>query len=163
MRAWLRVLVLALVACGDATPERAPGAVGPEPIADHAGAVCGMLVRDQSAPRGQVRHRDGERAHLCSIGDLLAYLEAPSPHGRPEDVWVEVMDPEEDPWDVHPEAHPWVLAQDAIYVVGVRRRQIMGPPVLVYRDRPSAERVAGSEGRVLAYPELVAWWQQRDR
>jgi nitrous oxide reductase accessory protein NosL len=160
MRAKLLALALLAGGCGDAPGTGGSIGLQPAKITDQEGAVCGMIVRDQSAPRGQVIHRDGERAFLCSIGDLLAYLEAPSPHGDPASVLVEVMDPSEDPWETHVGAHPWIPARDGVYVVGVRRRQIMGPPVLVYRDRASAERViAGTDGRVLDYPELVGWWR----
>jgi nitrous oxide reductase accessory protein NosL len=151
-----------LVGCSDAPQTQGTDALQPAAITDQEGAVCGMIVRDQSAPRGQVIHRDGERAFLCSIGDLLAYLEAPSPHGDPASVLVEVMDPSEDPSQHHPGAHPWIPARDGVYVVGIRRRQIMGPPVLVYQDQASAEQVvAGTEARVLDYPELLRWWQDQ--
>ena len=151
---------LAVVACTDDRRSDAATELAPVEIADQEGAVCGMLVRDQSAPRAQVIHRDGERAFVCSIGDLLAYLEAPSPHGSPAKVFVEVMDPAEDPWDSHPGAHPWVAAEDGVYVVGAKRRQIMGAPVLVYRDRASAAQVVdGSTARVLDYPQLARWWR----
>lgn len=148
-----------LAGCGDTTGAGDAASRLPAAIHDQEGAVCGMIVRDQSAPRGQVIHRDGERSFLCSIGDLLAYLEAPSPHGDPSSILVEVMDPSEDPGQSHTGAHPWIEAKDGVYVVGIPRRQIMGPPVLIYRDRASAERVvAGTQARVLDYPELVRWW-----
>ncbi|MGI9431584.1 MAG: nitrous oxide reductase accessory protein NosL [Myxococcota bacterium] len=162
MRSTLLVLALLVGACSDSDGTAGSTPLEPAEISDQEGAVCGMIVRDQSAPRGQVIHRDGERSFLCSIGDLLAYLEAPSPHGDPASVLVEVMDPSEDPWETHVGAHPWIPAHDGVYVVGVRQRQIMGPPVLVYRDRGSAERViAGTDGRVLDYPELVRWWRDQ--
>ena len=149
-----------LVACGGDQTESRPATLEPVEIADQEGAVCGMLVRDQSAPRGQVIHRNGERAFLCSIGDLLAYLYAPSPHGQPLQVLVEVMDPSEDPNLVHSGPHPWIPAEVGVYVVGISRTQIMGPPVLVYRDRASAEKVvAGTSAQVLSYSELADWWQ----
>ncbi len=131
-------------------------------IDDQAGAVCGMIVRDQSAPRAQVVHRDGERAFLCSIGDLLVHVLAPSPHGKAEAIWVEVLTPEQDPAESHTGPHEWVRAEDAVYVVGIERRGIMGPPVLVYRTREDAERVtAGTAGRVLDFEGLKGWWQER--
>lgn len=156
------VASLALASCRDASEAGGSEALEAGAIDDHEGAVCGMIVRDQSAPRGQVIHRDGERAFLCSIGDLLAYLEAPSPHGNPASILVEVMDPSEDPSVPHTGDHPWIAARDGVYVVGIPRRQIMGPPVLIYRDRASAERViAGTDALVLDYPELVRWWRDQ--
>jgi len=148
-----------LVACGEE-----PHADGGKPheaalIQGQEGAVCGMIVRDQSAPRGQVLHRDGERAYLCSIGDLLAYLDVPSPHGKPELVLVEVMDPSEDPMEAHLGPHPWVPASEPFYVVGIPRRGIMGEPVLVYRTEEEAAQVtAGTSARTLRFDGLQLWW-----
>jgi len=133
----------------------------PQAISNQEGAVCGMLVRDQSAPRAQLLHRDGERAFLCSIGDLLAYLEVPSPHGAPVAIQVEVMDPAEDPLLSHPDPHPWVAAEEAVYVVGVARERIMGRPVMVYRDVADAQRAAaGASARMLDFTELKRWWAE---
>jgi thiamine biosynthesis lipoprotein len=159
------VLTFACVlAVGCDGPERSAGPYPLEAgeIADHEGAVCGMLVRGQSAPRAQVIHRDGEHSFLCSIGDLLAYLEVPSPHGAAERVFVEVMDPTEDPLESHTAPHPWIPAEDAVYLVGILRRGIMGPPVLVYRSRAEAEQVAAaSSARLLDFDGLREWWRQR--
>jgi nitrous oxide reductase accessory protein NosL len=148
-----------IVGCGG-EPKRAEGVdLAPVAISGHACAVCGMLVRDQSAPRAQVVHRDGERAFTCSLGDLLAYLQAPSPHGAPAAVLVEVMSPGEDPGVSHVEAHPWVRAEAATFVVGVPRPRIMGEPVLSYRDADSARGAAtGPAARLLDFAGLRAWW-----
>lgn len=151
---------LGLPACSNDRGADRSSDLAPVEITDQEGAVCGMLVRDQSAPRAQVVHRDGERSFVCSIGDLMAYLEAPSPHGAPSTVLVEVMEPDEDPAASHPGAHAWVPAEEGVYVVGIERQQIMGAPVLVYRDRASAERViAGSAAQALEYGELRRWWR----
>lgn len=134
-------------------------AEGPVAIDDQEGAVCGMLLRDQAAPRAQLVHRDGERAFVCSLGDLLAYLAAPSPHGRAELVLVEVLSPGEDPTRVDTGPHEWLVADQAWYVVGFPRKGIMGPPVLAYGDRDTAERVAATaEARVLDFEGLRAWY-----
>lgn len=158
-------LALAASLAMGCTPEDASdraGAFEPVEIADQEDAVCGMLVRDQSAPRAQVIHRDGERSFLCSIGDLLVYLEAPSPHGAPSKVLVESMDPSEDPSQSHTGPHPWILAEDGVYVVGIERRGIMGAPVLVYRSREAARQVTeGTTARVLDFEELQHWWKRR--
>lgn len=126
-------------------------------------AVCGMLVRDQSAPRGQVVHRDGSRFFFCSLGDLLVHLGAPSPHGSVETIFVEVMAVDEDPRQAHTGPHPWLRAEEASFVVGIDRPGVMGAPVLSYATRGEAERVAGShEGaQVLDLDALRRWWEAR--
>jgi len=148
--------------CGGGDSERAAVDLDPVAISDQAGAVCGMLIREQSAPRAQVVHRDGERAFVCSIGDLLAYLAAPSPHGAPARVLVEVMHPRQNPAEAHTDAHPWIPAEDGVYVVGIQREQIMGAPVLIYRDRAAASQVvAGTSAKILSWAELGPWWERR--
>jgi nitrous oxide reductase accessory protein NosL len=134
------------------------------PLDDQEDAVCGMLVREQSAPRSQVVHRDGSRFFFCSLGDMLVYLSAPSPHGRAEAVFVEVMDAGEDPALSHTGVHPWVAAAAAVYVVGIERPAIMGDPVLAYADRSQAERaMKGHSGaRTLDMAGLREWWIARE-
>jgi nitrous oxide reductase accessory protein NosL len=149
-----------LMACGDEQAARGGLPTEALVIDDQEGAVCGMIVSDQSAPRGQVVHRDGHRAFLCSIGDLLAYLDVPSPHGAPEAVLVEVMDPGEDPMETHLGEHPWLPASEAVYVVGIPRRGIMGKPVLVYQSEEEAAQImVGTEARALRFAELEDWWR----
>lgn len=158
------VLVALFAGCGPATDPGPLASAAPEIDAQEC-AVCGMLVRDQPAPRARAIHRDGTEAWACSLGDLLVHLAAPSPHGRVTRVQVEVMQPGEDPalGDVH--AHAWVAADTAWYVVGVERRGIMGPPVLAYAKREGAEAVArGHDGRrVLDFAALEAWWTDLQR
>lgn len=159
MRGLVIGVALTIAACAAEAPEDAALRSEPLPIGDHEGAVCGMVVRDQSAPRAQVVHRDGERAFLCSIGDLLAYLRVPSPHGAAEAVLVEVMEPSEDPLEIHLAPHPWIPASEAVFVVGIARRSIMGEPVLVYRTEEDAAQVlTGQNARILRFAELERWW-----
>jgi nitrous oxide reductase accessory protein NosL len=162
LAAWAAVLLLAH-GCGPATDETPRAADVPIAIADQEDAVCGMLVREQSAPRAQVVHRDGERAFFCSIGDLLVYLDAPSPHGPAREIFVEVMEPDEDPAKHHTEAHPWHDARSAAFVVGIERPAIMGEPVLAYADATEARRVAEAHAgaRVLDFEALRDRWRAR--
>jgi len=160
-RAILPLLVLTLVGCGEGGEIAARADHQPVALTDQEDEVCGMLVREQSAPRSQVIHRDGTRFFFCSLGDMLVHLGAPSPHGRSEAVFVEVMDPGEDPMQTHTGEHPWVPAAEAVYVVGIARHGIMGEPVLVYADRPAAERVAGRStgAQILDLAGLRDWWR----
>ncbi len=135
----------------------------PRALVDQAGAVCGMLVSEQTAPRAQVVHRDGEHAFLCSLGDLLVHLDAPSPHGAARSVFVEVMRPDQDPQLAHTGEHSWQRAEDAVYVVGVERSGVMGPPVLAYASAEAARAVARRHdgARVVDFTGLATWWRAR--
>ena len=151
-----------LLACGVPDPRETDLSHEAEALAEQECAVCGMLVKDHSAPRAQVMHRDGTRFFLCSVGDLMVHLSSPSPHGRAAGIFVEVMEPEEDPALSLTDHHPWVAATDAFHVVGVERTRIMGRPVLAYSDRSSANAVAsGYPGaRVVDFAGLEVWWRE---
>jgi nitrous oxide reductase accessory protein NosL len=157
------IAALAIIGCDASNENISEHAHVAAPLGDQEDAVCGMLVREQSAPRGQVVHHDGTRFFFCSLGDMLVHLGGPSPHGRPEAVYVEVMEPEEDPMQSHTGEHPWLPAEDAIYAVGVERQRIMGEPVLAYANREHAERAI--EGRrdalLLDMAGLRKWWEER--
>ena len=152
---------LALLGCGlgdDVDSSARHQAVALE---DQADPVCGMFVREQSAPRSQLVHRDGSRFFLCSLGDMLVHLDAPSPHGKAEAVFVEVMQTAEDPAQSHTGEHAWLPAEEAAYVVGIERRAIMGEPVLAYASRNEAEAAMKMYGgtALLDLPGLQDWWQ----
>jgi nitrous oxide reductase accessory protein NosL len=157
----LLLLLLTALACGSSNPADTTSTHQAVPIVDQEDEVCGMLVREQSAPRSQVVHRNGSRFFFCSLGDMLVHLAAPSPHGRAEAVFVEVMTAGEDPMQPHTGDHPWTLAENAIYLVGIERMGMMGEPVLAYADEGEAERAmrghAGAKRLDLA--GLHAWWK----
>jgi nitrous oxide reductase accessory protein NosL len=149
--------------CGPDEPSRSLASFDPVPIEAQEDPVCGMLVRNQSAPRAQVRHRDGTSLAFCSLGDLLVHLSAPSRHGEVIDTYVEVMHPDEDPMESHTGTHPWAPAADVFFVVGVARRGIMGPPILSYRDAATATAVVQTQpgAQRLDFEGLRRWWRDR--
>lgn len=161
----LMFILLAASGCDPSSVDTSAQVYQSVALDDQEDEVCGMLVREQSAPRGQVVHRDGTRFFFCSLGDMLVHLRAPSPHGRTDAVFVEVMTSEEDPAQSHTEDHPWVPAADAIYVVGIERQRIMGKPVLAYANRREAElAMRGHEGaQILDLVALKKWWQSLTR
>jgi nitrous oxide reductase accessory protein NosL len=140
----------------------ARAAASAAPIGLSECAACGMVVREQPAPRGQVVHRDGTRVFLCSLGDLAQYLQSPSPHGDATDVFVEVLTPSEEPTKKDTAEHAWVRAADAHYVVGVARPGVMGRPVLAYRspaDAEAAQKRLG--GQTLGLEAMKKWVLER--
>lgn len=159
---WVGLLAALLALAGCEPPGPEPGDdLAAVAIGDHEDPVCGMLVRNQSAPRGQVVHSDGTRQLFCSVGDMLVYLSAPSRHGAVVATFVEVMEADEDPSQSHTGPHRWRRVEQASYVVGVARQGIMGEPVLAYADAAEAARAAlGRDGaRVLDFDALEAWWR----
>ena len=155
-----------LVACPSDEGEPASrNGEGAQSLAGAEGAVCGMVLSSQPAPRAQVVHRDGTRLYLCGISDLLVHLEAPSPHGAPVEIYVEAMEPDEDPREIQMGEHEWIRAEDAVYRVGDERpRLIMGEPVMVYRDRSTAQQaISHGPTEILDLGELRARWRSRQR
>jgi nitrous oxide reductase accessory protein NosL len=161
LAAFLGAFVLAGCPSGD-TESDLERSKGPLSLANTEGAVCGMVVSEQPAPRAQVVHRDGTRLYLCGIADLLVHLEAPSPHGIPADIYVELMEADEDPREISFAEHEWIRAERALYRIGDERpRLIMGVPIMVYRDRPTAEAaIAHGPTEILDWGELQAWWRR---
>lgn len=158
-RRWA-VLLLALVAVPacrhGARDTHAAVDVAPAAIGTAECAACGMVVREQPAPRAQIVYRDGTRAFACSIGDLVQVLAAPSPHGAAEHVYVESLPASVEPTAISASTPTtWVDAKRAFYVVGVDRPGVMGKPVLAYAERADAGRVAMHHGgRVVGFSHL---------
>lgn len=134
-----------LAACAS-HEEEAPIDRTPHAFDDHECASCGMIVREQPSPRAQAVHRDGERVFFCSLADLIAYQEAPSRHGQLVVTWVEALPVDLDPAadDVAP--RPWIEADEAAVVLGVRRERVMGTPALTYASEADARAVAARVG-----------------
>lgn len=151
------VIALALPGCGVGASVEATRAHAPEPYADHECAACGMIVREQLSPRAQVAHRDGTHAWLCSIADAAAYVAAPSPHGRIEQIWVETLASDVDIAAGETAPRPWAEASSAWFVLGVERMGVMGAPVLVFGCEADA-RAASARlgGRIARWDALMS-------
>ncbi len=127
----------------------------PDPITTQECDACGMVVIEQPAPRGQVIYRDGTHAHFCSLGDMLVALDARSPHGSAQHVYVEALPADLDPAAFSTGAQPWIPAAEATYVSGVVRERVMGAPLLSYRDPTVAASVAAAHhGTVVTWDAL---------
>lgn len=140
----LVAVVLSALGCDDTRQQKAPVNTAAVDFEHHECAACGMIVREQPAPRGQLVHRDGERAYFCSIADMLSYVDVPSPHGKPAAVYVETSSATEDLYAVTTAKRPWTDARTASYVTGIENPKIMGFPVLAYTSEESAKTVATS-------------------
>jgi FAD:protein FMN transferase len=148
-------LVLALAGCEAAPEEGEAESVAPVEIGTAECAACGMVVREQPAPRGQLVHRDGTHQHFCALADLAHYAQTPSPHGGADHIFVEALDPSAEPAAIDASPRDWVDAAEASYVVGVERPRVMGEPALAYGSRAEAEQVAARlGGRVVSWKEL---------
>lgn len=140
------LLLVLVLACGGDAPNQGTAAAQAEDPGLSECAVCGMVVREQPAPRGQVLRRSGVREHACSLGDLRALLAVPSPHGKVEQAWVEVLPADATLDQLGHEPHPWAPAETAHYVAGVERPHVMGAPILSYASAGEADAAAARLG-----------------
>ncbi len=101
-----------------------------------------MTVAEQPAPRGQLVWRDGTRAHFCSLGELRASLQSPSPHGEPVAIHVEALPVDFDPTTTTTTPYPWCEAESAWYAFGATRPIVMGLPVLSYASEAKAKQAS---------------------
>jgi nitrous oxide reductase accessory protein NosL len=119
-------------------------------------SACGMVVREQPAPRGQVVYRDGSREFLCAIDDLVRFLEVPSSKGKPVKIFAEVMADGHDITDMDASAKPWIEAGKLFFVTGIERGGVMGAPALTYQTEAAAKKAAGKyNGKVVSFETLI--------
>ena len=153
------VLLILLVGCSRESPSPSVDSDLSTRDADVAVCIaCGMVVREQPAPRGQVVHRDGTRVFLCSLGDLLRYLDIPSPHGKPQAIYAECLAPNHALEDLDRRSMPWHPVAELSFVIDIDRPGVMGAPVMTYQTREAAERAA-----ITFHGEAVSFTQLQER
>ncbi len=151
------------VACSSKKAASQSAAHQAEDMQGHECAACGMIVRDQPAPRGQLVHNDGTRLFFCSVSDMITYLEAPSPHGKAVAIFAESMDQDSDPLAANVKPQPWLDATTASYVVGFEK-QVMGDPILSYStDANATAKTSQISDEVMDWKALRTWAARRDQ
>ncbi len=117
--------------------------------------VCGMIVAEQPAPRGQLVYRDGTRAGFCSLGELRATVQSRSPHGTPVALYVEALPADFDPTANSTAELAWIPAEHATYLTGATRPMVMGLPLLSFADEDEARAASGRLGLgVASWPDV---------
>lgn len=149
--------ILALAACkSDNNTSTQQAAVVAKDVETETCTACGMVVREQPAPRGQVVYRDGSREFLCAIDDLVRFLDVPSSKGKPVKIFAEVMADGHDISDMDASAKPWVEVDKLFFVTGIERGGVMGAPALTYETEEAAKKAAGKyNGKVVSFETLI--------
>ena len=146
------LLTVGLAACdGEQTAEVPPPLDAP---GDATGYFCGMLLSMHAGPRGQIQlARDGGVLWFSSVRDIFSYREMPEEAQSIAAIYV--TDIGRADWD-SPEPGTWILAEDAVYVIGSDRRGGMGGEETVpFADRAAAEAfVAEHGGRIVGFEEM---------
>jgi copper chaperone NosL len=124
--------------------------------ADATGHYCGMLLSEHAGPKGQIL-LTGEEAPVwfTSVRDTLTFLALPEEAKTIAAVYVTDM-AKAPSWD-QPGADNWVLAADAVFVVGSDRQGGMGGAEAVpFSSEAAAQAFVGQyHGRVVRFDEVA--------
>lgn len=137
------ILWLAWLGCATVGQGSVDADLSPASLHQAECAVCGMVVAEQPAPRGQLVYRDGTHHHVCSVEELRAQAQQRSPLGQPVALYVEVLP---DPAAELTAEQPWVPVEEASFVFGADRPFVMGRPVLAFDDSLAADAAARALG-----------------
>jgi copper chaperone NosL len=146
MRAFTGLLLLSLflatAACSaGATLDQPPDIRYGEDACDH----CGMIINEPRFAASYVTE-DGETRRFDDIGNMMAHYAQYNENVAA--FWVHDYESEE-----------WMRAEEAHYVVSSGIHTPMGHGVVAFDDAARAGHLAGTEeGRVLDFPELVAYY-----
>ncbi|PWF46726.1 nitrous oxide reductase accessory protein NosL [Massilia glaciei] len=138
-----------LAACGEA----ALTVVAGEPGADTACALDGMVLRDFPGPKAQIHYTEGKADYYCDLMELFTVLQTPE-HKR-KIAAIFVQDAGKTDW-AQPDGH-WMLAKDALFVVGSRKQGSMGPTFGAFSNaRDAAAFVQKEGGKVVPFDQVTA-------
>lgn len=152
----MRILVLIALAvvagCREDEPLPLPVAL----TAESVGHYCQMELLEHPGPKAQV-HLEGmpDPLFFSQVRDALAYQRMPEQDGMIRALYVNDMGRAES-WD-DPGATNWVLAADAVYVVGADVTGGMGAPEIVpFADPARAAEFAALHGGVVMAMEDIS-------
>ena len=121
---------------------------------DAIGHYCNMIVADHEGPKAQIFLKDRtEPVWFTSVRDAIAFTLLP---GEPKNMTaVYVSDMARASW-AQPEAGTWIAADQAVYVVGSRKRGGMGALEAVPFGDPDAAAAFAERhgGEVIAYGSI---------
>jgi copper chaperone NosL len=146
-------LALGLVGMLAACSEAAKSVAAVEPTKDTACAVDGMVLKDFPGSKAQVHYTEGKPDYYCDLMELFAVMLAPENKRQVASVYVQDMGKAD--WN-NPVGH-WIVAKDALYVVGSKKQGSMGPTFGAFANAQEAAAFAQKEGgKVLPYDQITA-------
>ena len=141
--------VFVLVACGQAKL----AAIAQEPTADTACALDGMVLVDFPGSKAQVHYTEGKPDYYCDLMELFSVLLTPE-HKR-KIAGVFVQDVGKTDW-AKPSGN-WILAKDALFVVGSKKQGSMGPTFGAFSNAQDAAAFVQKEGgKVVPFDQVTA-------
>lgn len=135
--------------------EEASSVPPPQAIAmDSTGYYCGMLLSEHAGPKGQILLQSGKTpVWFSSVRDTFTFLRLPE---EPKDIAaIYVSDMAKAPSWEHPGERNWIIAADAVFVVGSDREGGMGGAEAVpFSARAAADAfVAEHGGSIVGFEE----------
>ena len=142
---------LLLAGCGESEPETL---AAPVPIESGDSChVCGMLISEHPGPKGEAfLDKQGEALKFCSTMDLFAFLKQPENETRLSHAYVH--DVGVTSWG-RPSDEAFILASEAVYVVGHDRRGAMGHTLASFAEQADAEAFRETHGgELVSFDEI---------
>jgi len=124
--------------------------------ADATGYYCGMLLSEHAGPKGQILLTGQDTpVWFTSVRDTLTFLALPEEAKTIAAVYVSDM-AKAPSWD-QPGADNWILAADAVFVVGSDRQGGMGGAEAVpFSSQAAAQAFVGQyHGRIVHFDEAA--------
>jgi copper chaperone NosL len=124
--------------------------------ADAVGHYCGMLLSEHAGPKGQILLEGQDTpVWFTSVRDTLTFLALPEEAKTIAAIYVSDM-AKAPSWD-QPGADNWVLAAEAVYVVGSDQQGGMGgAEVVPFSSEAAAQAFVGQHhGRILRFEEAA--------
>lgn len=151
------LLALTLLACVGCKEEVAQD-TSPLPLSqDSVGHFCQMDLLEHDGPKGQAHLAGlpGLPLFFSQVRDVIAYTRMPEQSHEILAVWVNDMGASGATWS-EPGRDNWILAQEAVYVVGSRVVGGMGTPEIVpFSDHAQAtDFVEANGGQAMRLAEI---------
>jgi copper chaperone NosL len=152
---WLALAMLAAL-LGACSGEEKVAVPAPVTMTEEAvGHYCQMIVLDHAGPKAQV-HLAGAADPLwfTQVRDAFVFDRLPEETAEVAAIYVNDMSAAKS-WE-EPGADNWILAREAVYVIGSRKRGGMGAPEFVpFSKQEAAERFASDfGGSVVAFSQI---------
>ncbi|QFU24685.1 nitrous oxide reductase accessory protein NosL [Shewanella eurypsychrophilus] len=114
---------------------------------------CGMMIKKYPGPKGQV-HLRGESLvpKFCSTRDMFSFALQPENERQISSLMVHNMAITD--WD-HPVDSSFIDAKTAWYVYGTSKQAVMGPAIVPFESKDTAEQFAREfGGAVLQFEDI---------
>ena len=146
-------LALAVMAGLCACSEAARNAAAQEPTGETVCALDGMVLKDFPGSKAQIQYAEGKPDYYCDLMELFATLQAPE--NKRAIAGVFVQDIGKTDW-ANPAGH-WIVAKDALYVVGSKKQGSMGPTFGAFSNAQDAAAFIKKEGgKVVPFDQITA-------